>query len=72
MLYPNPAGQVVQIRDVQHRTGTLEVLDLMGKIMVSQPFIGDKILDIAHLIPGFYHIVIRHEQGESRQVLIKK
>lgn len=72
MVFPNPAGSVIQVADKQLRNGTLEVVDILGKVVLTRAFQGEATLDINGLMPGFYRIILRHERGESRQTFIKE
>lgn len=72
IVFPNPAGSVIQVADKQLRNGTLEVVDILGEVVMTRAFQGEATLDINSFVPGFYHIILRHERGESRQTFIKK
>ena len=71
-IYPNPASD--KVRFTTDLTGSIEVqlFDATGRVLdkLRQMDIGDE-LNISHLSPGIYHLLIR--QGEQyRMVKLKK
>ena len=60
-IYPNPANYILHINGCKNKTYA-EVLDLSGKILISQQIITDQ-LDISTLVKGMYFIKLSAEEG---------
>jgi hypothetical protein len=71
-LYPNPSKSIVYIEHDREGEMTLRLSDNQGKVLTSIPLIHPKTeIDLSHLAPGFYHIVIQQDKSLWRNVIIK-
>lgn len=66
-IYPNPASTELNI--LGDFTGTIELLDLSGRL-ITQEVVNSNTIDISHLNPGLYVLVLRNQVGEK--VLVQK
>ena len=71
-LSPNPATGVVAVT-TEARQGTVSVLDLQGRQLLSVPVTGPTTtLDLQGLAAGTYHVRLTTPQGIStRRLLVK-
>ena len=64
-ISPNPASGTVTVT-TEARQGTLAVVDLQGRQQLSQPLAGpETLLDIRHLAPSTYIVVLTTPLGQS-------
>jgi N-acetylneuraminic acid mutarotase len=70
-LFPNPAGEFIEISAPQ--IGIIEFSDLQGHIFKSlQTFSLKTKIDLTNLLPGFYIIKVKSEQGIAIKKMIKQ
>lgn len=63
VVYPNPATDVVRITGLAG-AGTWELVDAQGRVLQSDRHVsGTLVLDLASLVPGFYHFVANDALG---------
>jgi len=64
IIAPNPTSDYVQINCQETMTGELRITDMIGKIVLSQPFAGSGgKLSVAHLPSGTYSLQIITQNG---------
>lgn len=64
IISPNPTSDYVQINCHETMTGELRITDMIGKIVLSQPFAGSGAkLSVAHLPSGTYSLQIITQNG---------
>ncbi len=57
-VFPNPTNNVVTIATTDPLSGTLELIDHIGKIIVTKPFESTGVLDLATLPAGVYTLLL--------------
>ncbi len=75
-VFPNPAKETVsvQLSGLPVFEGTIEMVDVTGRIVLSQQSTGAvQELNVAHLTNGVYSVVYRHKDGKThRRLMIAK
>ncbi len=67
-VYPNPASEVVTVKmDVE---GYLELVNLSGKVLITEAFDSNLNLNVSHLPDGYYFLRIKTSQGLYTRTLI--
>ncbi|MFI5202136.1 MAG: T9SS type A sorting domain-containing protein [Candidatus Kapaibacterium sp.] len=61
-LYPNPAASSIHI-EAGERISRVELLDLLGRTVLSQTLDGNGSLDVSRLEPGRYEAVVHTASG---------
>jgi hypothetical protein len=61
-VFPNPASSSLQIQSGEPVT-RVEVLDLLGRTVLSQELSGNRTLDVSRLEPGRYEAVVHSASG---------
>ena len=77
-MYPNPSSGILFVESAleQNWKGEIQVLDLMGRQVLSRPIRSRgsfrETLDLSRLISGSCFVVVRNEQGEiySRRLVV--
>ena len=67
-VYPNPAEDHFSL-STGTCVGVVRITDMTGKLVLSQPW--SSRIDVRHLDPGTYHVVIGNDQVESVSRLVK-
>ena len=67
-VYPNPAEDHFSL-SAGACVGVVRITDMTGKLVLSQPC--SSRIDVRHLQPGTYHVVIGNDQVESVSRLVK-
>jgi CubicO group peptidase (beta-lactamase class C family) len=67
-LYPNPAEDHFSL-PVGTCVGAVRIMDMTGKVVLSQPC--SSLIDVRHLDPGTYHVVIGNDHMEGVSRLVK-
>ncbi len=70
-LYPNPARDYVYIDRLRDEVLEVELYSQGGQLLQQQK-LPEARLDIAHLKPGLYILVVTNAQGQRSQVLLQK
>lgn len=71
-IYPNPSHDMVYINTGDAMTGTIELMDLSGKIIYSKTFTGTAVtMDISEFANGVYLVNMYTDKGRSVVRLIK-
>ena len=74
-LYPNPASQLLTMEiPSNHRIGSIEILDLQGRIIFSQAYNssnGKHQIPVSEISNGIYFISINTDQGNITKRFVK-
>lgn len=74
-LFPNPAGDKINV-ELPPGAGVIKavsMMDVAGRTsLVPRPSSPFTVIDISHLPPGIYFVVVETEKGVFRQKLVKK
>ena len=72
-LHPNPAFSYIKIENAK-LTGEVQVVDLSGKQIPVEMTVTEEVLelDIAHLIPGVYYVMIGDGETRIIKVFVKQ
>lgn len=71
-MYPNPASDYLRVQ-MKNPGATIEIYDLLGKIMVSQKTTGsDAVLDLRYCAAGVYFVKVSAQDQNSIRKIIKK
>ncbi|MBK6967346.1 MAG: T9SS type A sorting domain-containing protein [Bacteroidales bacterium] len=72
-IYPNPAGDILYIRNEQDDTGTVVISNLNGQLQIST-IIKNQLteIDLANLSPGIYFVKVIGERHLKSYKLIKE
>ena len=62
-MYPNPSAGMLNISLEKPITGSVEVLDIQGKILYSQDFKGNQFTTEVDLNSGVYFVRVRQNDG---------
>jgi uncharacterized repeat protein (TIGR01451 family) len=72
-LYPNPAGEWLTVSSNQLAEGTIEITDLLGRLLLMQSAMGNQtILNVSNLTAGVYFITLRSVNGEAVKKFVKQ
>lgn len=75
VIYPNPAGEVLNIQGLFREKGTIRVCDILGRTLLEQPltpFSGNTTIDVAGLPRGFVFVELVTPSGrETRKILLR-
>lgn len=75
VVYPNPAGDVLNIQGLFREKGTIRVCDILGRTLLEQPlmpFSGNTTLDVSGLPRGFVFVELSTPSGrETRKILLR-
>jgi hypothetical protein len=71
VVYPNPAKEFVTISSVPQGS-TVNVLDLSGRILQSQPAFGSEVTLNLNLTKGIYFIQVKNKEAQAVRKLIIK
>jgi hypothetical protein len=70
-IYPNPASSELIIQLEEGKSATVQVLDLLGKVLTTDKFEGTKlILQVSNLPEGLYIIEINQDKLTRRKIQI--
>jgi len=72
-VYPNPAGDIINVEFEDILSGSLEIIDMMGMVMMERGIHNEKRFDIntSKLAGGLYSIVVRTGKKElSKKIII--
>ena len=70
-IYPNPSNGQLMITTDQHQKGQVQIVDLQGKVILSEPLnSGQHYMDISDISTGLYIIRIGSESNWTSQKLI--
>jgi bilirubin oxidase len=72
LLFPNPAGQVLNLRGESQKMTTLRIYDIQGKLLLEKvvpPFDGTHPVDISDIPRGF--VIAELRAGDERKVVKK-
>ncbi len=71
-VFPNPASSFLQIQGVSG-TSNVELLDLLGRTVLSSEINGNGKFDVSQLQPGRYEAIIHSSSGvTSAPVIIQR
>ncbi len=65
-IYPNPASDKVTIRTTG--TGTIEIVNNLGQVLITQPAVGTNEINISKLAMGVYTVKFN---GVSQKLVIR-
>ena len=68
-IFPNPAASSFQIQSGE-AISRVELLDLLGRTVLSQKLSGNGVLDVSRLEPGRYEAVLTTPNGVSMQPVV--
>jgi len=69
MIYPNPASSMVQLTWDSGKLINIQIADALGRVHISKKGNGGMtFIDVEHLVPGIYYVVV---DGLSSEKLIK-
>lgn len=68
-FYPNPAPDQIRIED---GVGQLEIYSVSGALIKSQYITGNASVDVSHLNPGLYQLILKEENRIRTSKLIKR
>lgn len=68
LVYPNPANDHFSFPD-DTCVGVVQITDMTGKMVLSQPC--SSRIDVGHLQPGFYHVLIVNDQMKRVSKFVK-
>lgn len=71
IVYPNPAQNELIIQSVIDRFDFVSIIDVTGKIVLSENNFHSKKIDISHLKSGMYFLNIKSSQGNITEKFIK-
>lgn len=71
-IYPNPARNAVTISGITEGNNTLEILNLEGKVVLTQSVSELDVIDIEHLPSGIYLGVISNEKATQTVKIVKE
>ncbi len=72
-IYPNPSHDIVNISTGDATTGTIELMDLSGKIIFSKTFTGSTTtIDLSAFANGVYFVNMYTDKGKSVARLVKE
>lgn len=70
-IFPNPAADLIRVTCLIKDITTIEIRDISGRLLVQQPFTGDKTLEIGILVPGIYIVTLCKESMQVSQRIIR-
>jgi aminopeptidase N len=72
-LFPNPASDVLQIHFVNGSSNEkiIRVLNALGQMVMSGKWHGDCVLNVSHLAPGVYEVMIDDGNGSTAKRFVK-
>lgn len=72
-IYPNPAGQIINIQTPGENINSVTVADLNGRIVIQRPFsnITTAQIDISGLSSGTYLVAITTDTGTTTKKIVK-
>ncbi len=68
-VYPNPAKELLHLRSNKNLYAQISILDLSGKIILSQLQNTSEAISIAHLAPGIYFVRI---ENQDQNIFVNK
>lgn len=72
LLLPNPANTYIDVMLPSSTSGTLQVIDVTGKVVMVMPVVSNVRIDVSGLAPGLYSImVVSDENTWQEKVLIE-
>lgn len=64
-LYPNPAQNTIQVSVVGITAGNLMIKDVTGRTLVGREAGANSSIDISHLSPGVYYLILNDGNGKE-------
>lgn len=72
-VYPNPANDIVTIKQEGIQDAEVLIYNISGQLLVSEALISDQQqIQISSLVPGSYFVEVREADLSERQLLIKQ
>jgi hypothetical protein len=69
-VYPNPASETFTVEAPDQETRTLNLFDVCGKLVLTQPFNGTAHVDTGNLTTGVYYVNVKGQAGVFNQKLV--
>ena len=71
-IYPNPVSDIIHFNSNAELIEQVQVIDNIGRVLLSDSKITKNSLNIGNLIPGIYTLRIKCEGKISNQIFVKK
>ncbi len=70
-LYPNPSNQFFTIKNSLIQTGTLEIINAQGQVVLTQDYDANQAIDLSAFESGFYTVKVFNAEQVAQYKLIK-
>lgn len=69
-LVPNPADNFIDILLPSNSSGTLQVIDFTGRVVIEMRVVSDVRIDISELAPGIYSVMLINDDAVMSEKLV--
>lgn len=62
---PNPASDYIMIKSNGSEGGSIRIVDVLGNVVLSEPFANSKKINVANFRNGIYFVVVQPDNGKA-------
>ncbi len=70
-LFPNPVKGILNIQPQNQEDYSIKIIDTRGSVVMNKKFSGIQAVNISHIYPGFYEVILISGEVLKRKKLIK-